>query len=156
MLSIRHAVPSDATAIGALVSSHVAASLVDPEGAEAQRFYASMSPSEVAKNMAKPNLFYGVAEIDSTVQGMILIRDNSHVGQFFVHEAHQGKGLGSALWQFAFAIAKRQGGTGLFTVYSSFYAEPIYKRFGFLPTGGPDVMHGFKFIPMRKELESVA
>ena len=151
MTSIRHGVPSDATAIGTLVCSHVAASLVDPEGAEAQRFYATMSPSEVEKKMTRPNLFYVVAEIDSTVQGMILIRDNCHVGQFFVREAHQGKGLGSALWQFAVANAKRRGGTGLFTVNSSFYAEPIYRRFGFFPTGGPDVMQGFKFIPMQKE-----
>ena len=49
MQTIRHALPTDAAAIGALVCSLVKDSLLEPEGEDAQRFYAAMSPKEVAE-----------------------------------------------------------------------------------------------------------
>jgi len=156
MQSCRLATPTDAVALSALVLGLVSDMLVDPEGEEAQRFYAAMSPTELAKYLEMPTRFYVVAEVDGQVQGMIMVRDNNYIGQFFVAQSHQGKGVGSALWRFAFAQARSHGGTGEFKVNSSLVAVPIYSRFGFTVAGAAEVENGFKFIPMRREAASAA
>jgi GNAT superfamily N-acetyltransferase len=156
MQTVRLSTPTDAKAVSALVLSLVDDMLVDPEGEEAQRFYASMSPNEVTKYMEMPTRFYVVAEVDGQVQGMIMVRNDNYIGQFFVSHAHQGKGLGSALWQFALTHARQLGGAGQFTVNSSLAAVPVYKRFGFVALGAPEVASGFKFIPMRRGTSGAA
>ena len=156
MYNVRLATPTDAAAVSALVLALVGDRLVDPEGEEAQHFYASMSPSELTKYMELPTRFYAVAEVDGQVQGVIMVRDDNYIGQFFVNQAHQGKGLGSALWQFALAHAEKLHGSGRFTVNSSLAAVPVYSRFGFVASGAPEVASGFRFIPMRKEATGAA
>jgi GNAT superfamily N-acetyltransferase len=156
MYSIRRALPTDAAAIGALVRGLVRDSLIDPQGEEAQRFNQTLTADEVAKSIALKDRFHAVAEVNREVCGMIMVRDACHIGQFFVHPAQQGKGLGSALWQFALSQALASGGTGEFTVRSSVAAEPVYRRFGFEPTGPVEVQQGFRFIPMRRGRESAA
>lgn len=150
MPTVRQATIDDASAIGQLVRSLVDESLVDPEGEDAARFYETLAPSEVARFMQAPNLSYGVAEECGTVVGMILIRDNNYIGQLFVAEQHQRKGIGSALWQYALEIALREGGTGEFTVLSSIVAKDVYAKFGFKATGSTEVKHGFRFIRMHR------
>jgi GNAT superfamily N-acetyltransferase len=156
MQSCRLATPTDAAAISVLVLGLVNDMLVDPEGEEAQRFYAAMSPTELTKYIRMPTRFYVVAEVEGQVQGMIMVRDNSYIGQFFVARPHQGKGAGSALWRSALARARSLGGTGKFTVNSSLVAVPIYSRFGFTVAGAAEVGNGFRFIPMCREAESAA
>jgi GNAT superfamily N-acetyltransferase len=156
MQTIRFATPTDATAVSALVLGLVGDMLVDPDGEDARRFYAAMSPMELTKYMEMADRFYVVAEIDGRIRGMIMVRNNNYVGQFFVDQAHQGQGMGSALWRFALAQARHLGGTGEFTVNSSLAAVPVYSRLGFVETGAPEVANGFKFIPMRKEASHVA
>lgn len=156
MHSVRRATGADAVEIGPLVRRLVGDSLLDPTSEEAQRFYETLEPAEVAKAMALPNRFYAVAEVGREVCGMIMVRDGNHVGQFFVHENHQGKGIGSALWRFALASVTGAGGSGKFTVRSSVSAEPVYRRLGFVPTGPVQVQQGFRFIPMLRAGENAA
>ena len=146
---------ADALAIGQLVRSLVVDSLVDPEGEDAAGFYATLTPAEVARRKAMPSLFYAVAENSGKVLGMILVRDSNYVGQFFVVQEHQGKGIGSALWRFALERALQSGGTGEFTVLSSVSAKAIYERLGFVATGSPEVKHGFRFIPMHRGAQAL-
>jgi GNAT superfamily N-acetyltransferase len=84
-----------------------------------------MSPTEVAKYMEMPTRFYVVAEVEGRLQGMIMVRDNNYIGQFFVARASQAKGVGSTLWQFALTLARSLGGTGEFKVNSSLRAVPF-------------------------------
>lgn len=151
MQTVRLAKPTDAAAVSSLVLNLVGDMLVDPEGEDAKRFFAAMAPLELMSYMELPTRFYVVAEVDAELQGMIMIRDNNYVGQFFVNHAYQGRGIGSELWRFALTQAQRLGGTGEFTVNSSLAAVPVYGRFGFTATGGPEAAHGFKFVPMRRE-----
>lgn len=150
MPTVRQAKNADAPAIGQLVRSLINDSLTDPEGEDAARFYATLAPSEVERFMAMPNLFYAVAEDSGNIMGMILVRDNNHIGQFFVAREHQRKGIGSALWQHALTKALQCGATGEFTVLSSILAKALYEKFGFVATGSPEVKHGFKFIRMHR------
>ena len=120
---------------------------------EAQRFYKSLAPEQLARSIALPNRFYAVAEVDRAIQGMIMVRDANHVGQFFVHPQHQRQGIGVALWRFALASSIAAGGSGAFTVRSSLAAEPVYRRLGFVPTGPVTEEQGFRFVPMRRDPE---
>jgi predicted GNAT family N-acyltransferase len=156
MISVRHATTEDAEAISSVVCELAHNLLVDPEGEESKRFYAAMKPDELKRYMQMEDRFYIVAEVGSTVHGMIMVRYDNYIGQFFVSEAHQRRGVGNALWSFALATAKLRGSNGEFTVNSSLSAVPIYERFGFLSTGTADVQNGFKFIPMRRESEGAA
>jgi GNAT superfamily N-acetyltransferase len=156
MHTVRLAMPNDAAAVSSLVLSLAGDLLANPEGEEALLFYAAMAPVEVAKYLENPTRFYVVAEVEGQVQGMIMVRDNSYIGQFFVARAHQGKGLGSALWRFALGIARQQGGTGEFKVNSTPTAVPIYCRLGFTVTGPLEVANGFKYIPMLREATRAA
>jgi GNAT superfamily N-acetyltransferase len=153
MSTVRLATPADAASVSALVIGLADGSLVDPKGEEAQRFRASMSPEEVARYLDFQNRFYAVAQVDGEVRGMIMVRDDNYIGQFFVSQVHQGQGIGSALWQFALAHALQRGGSGHFTVNSSLVAVPVYNRFGFTATGAIEEAHGFRFVPMRRMIE---
>jgi GNAT superfamily N-acetyltransferase len=151
---VRLAMPTDAEAVSSLVLSLAGELLVDPEGEEARRFFTLMSPSEVARYLEIPTRFYVVAEVDDQVQGMIMVKECNYIGQFFVAKEHQGKGIGSALWQFAYARAKALGGTGQFTVNSTPTAVPIYSQLGFSTIGPLEVANGFKYIPMRSRAQN--
>jgi GNAT superfamily N-acetyltransferase len=154
MHSVRRAVSTDAAAIGALVQSFVADSLLDPKSEEAERFYGTLTPTAVANFMALSNCFYAVAEVNREVCGMIMVRDANYVVQFFVRAEQQGKGVGGGLWRFALANAVAAGGSGEFTVRSSVAAEAVYRRFGFQPIGPVQMQQGFRFVPMRRDGES--
>jgi GNAT superfamily N-acetyltransferase len=156
MDTVRRGLPTDAAAISALVRNLIAESLVDPEGEQARRFLATLEPLGVATCILMPSRFYAVAEVNGAVEGMIMVRDAHHVGQFFVSPAHQGAGIGSALWCFALANAKQAGGSGAVTVRSSVAAEPFYRKLGFVSTGPVEVQQGFRFVPMRREAGSAA
>lgn len=153
MSFVRLANPVDAAAVSALVIGLADGSMVDPGGEDARKFRASMAPAEVARYIALPNRFYAVAEIDDEIRGVIMVRDNNYIGQFFVSEAHQSRGIGSALWRFALAHALGRGGTGEFTVNASLVALPLYARFGFTATGAVEEAHGFRFVPMHRRAD---
>lgn len=153
MPTIRLALPTDAAAVSALVLSLADESMVDPAGEEARHFRGLMTPSEMTRYFDMSNRFYAVAEVDGEVHGMLMVLNDNYVGQFFVSEAHQGQGVGSALWRFAFAHALQRGGTGEFTVKSSLVAVPVYTRLGFTATGAVEEAHGFRFVPMRRRVD---
>lgn len=101
-------------------------------------------------NMLKPDRFYLVAAAGSEIVGMILILNNNYIGQYFVSQGLQGKGIGSALWNAALSRALSNGSDGTFTVKSSIAAERIYQRHGFVATGAEAIDAGFRYIPMRR------
>ena len=150
MVQVRIALPSDASAIGAVIRSESSDFLVDPEGDEARRFFAALEPEGIEKAIADPSRFYMVAVDRGVVVGVINVRDQNYVSQFFVANTHQRRGVGRLLWEHALKRVVLAGGTGEFTVSSSLAAQAIYARFGFLPTGEQTIQNGFRFVPMRR------
>jgi len=59
----------------------------------------------------------------------------AHLMHFFLIKALHGQGYGTVMWNFIEAKIKRQSVHSI-TVNSSFYAQPIYEKFGFVVTGG--------------------
>ena len=74
--------------------------------------------------------------------GMVALLD-FHIALFFVQEQYQGRGIGKALFRWVSSAA-----AGPLTVNSSPYAEKIYQRLGFLPTGPEQVRDGIRYTPM--------
>jgi GNAT superfamily N-acetyltransferase len=92
-----------------------------------------------------------VAEQSDRICGMLEIRDGSHISRMFVKE--QGKGIGRKLLAMAIQECRRRTpGIQQITVNSSPYAEIIYQRLGFLPTGPSQTINGITFIPMTLSL----
>jgi GNAT superfamily N-acetyltransferase len=88
-----------------------------------------------------------VAEQSSRICGMLEIRDGSHLSLMFVKE--QGKGIARNLLNMAIReCLRRTPGIQQITVNSSPYAEIIYQRLGFIPTGPSQTIKGITFIPM--------
>lgn len=93
--------------------------------------------------------FFG-AFINDVMVGVIATRDSrSHISMFFVDEKFQGEGVGRKLFD---RIIK--GNINQFvTVNSSFFAQDIYKHFGFIPTDSEKCVNGIKYIPMKLQLK---
>jgi ribosomal protein S18 acetylase RimI-like enzyme len=155
MVQVRIASTQDSKAIGSIIRGESLHFLVEPEGEEAQRFYAALEPDAIEKSMTEPSRCYLVAEEGSKIVGMIMIRDNSYISQFFVVAQYQGRGIGAKLC-LALQNALSAGGSGEFKVDSSLVARPVYESLGFVAVGEPTVRSGFKFIPMHRPVASAA
>ena len=92
--------------------------------------------------------FYGAWEKDMLL-GVLATRGGSHIALFFVDAAHQGQGIGRAL----FEAAKSACSVGRMTVNSSPYAVEIYRRLGFSPLSDEQVRDGIRFTPMQYSFE---
>jgi GNAT superfamily N-acetyltransferase len=67
--------------------------------------------------------------------GVAAMRDDSHLFQFFVSTRLQGHGIARQLWQRVLRDARQRAGTRHFTLNSSAVAVPVYRHFGFVPSG---------------------
>ena len=92
--------------------------------------------------------FYGAWEKDMLL-GVLATRGGSHIALFFVDAAHQGQGIGRAL----FEAAKSACAVGRMTVNSSPYAVEIYRKLGFSPLSDEQVRDGIRFTPMQYSFE---
>ena len=88
--------------------------------------------------------FYGAWEKDSLL-GVLATRGGSHIALFFVDAAHQGQGVGRALFEAARAACS----VGRMTVNSSPYAVEIYRKLGFSPLSDEQGRDGIRFTPMQ-------
>lgn len=72
------------------------------------------------------------------------MKEASHLYHLFVSEVHQGNGIANALWQH---IVK-QNRVEKYTLRSSLYAVPVYKKWGFVETDTVREKDGIKFQAM--------
>ncbi|MFL6589489.1 MAG: GNAT family N-acetyltransferase [Chthoniobacterales bacterium] len=140
---------ADAGPIAALIASFQPELTVDPSGAGADHFLASVSEHAEREYLKSPRYFFIVAEDSGDVAGFIAIRDNTHLCHLFVARRFHRQGLGRRLWHEARAEALRRGNPGEFTLNSSLNAIPVYTSFGFVPSAPITTMHGISFLPMR-------
>jgi GNAT superfamily N-acetyltransferase len=148
-MKLRAGVPSDAPRIAALIASFQERLTIDHSGAGAEEYVASVSEEAERRYLESDRYAYLVAEEGDALVGAIAIRDGGHVFHLFVAAGHHGRGLARRLWQEARADAVRRGNRGPFTVNASLNAVPVYRTFGFVPTGPVVTAHGIAFLPMR-------
>jgi GNAT superfamily N-acetyltransferase len=139
----------DAGMVSALVKRLAIEFLDDPDGAGAEPFWASVAEPAQAERLAGSNHAYLLAFHDNALAGFVGIRDNSHVFHLFVDLPYQGQGLARRLWHLAQHKHARDN-PGYWTVNASPNAVPVYARFGFIPEGDFQVVHGVRFLPMKR------
>ena len=149
-MEIRSGSPSDAEAIARLIASFQSELTDDPSGAGAEAYLASVSVEAERKYLASARYRYLLAYAGSQLAGFIAIRDGSHLFHLFVERAHQRQGLARRLWEQAVRELGAPGSQGAFTVNSSLLAVPVYRAFGFVPSGMTKSAHGISFLPMQR------
>ena len=146
--TIRAATAGDAEAISVLIGGLVGYSLADPsDPGAAAPFLETVTPGSIRGYLESDSFVYHVAVEAGVVVGAVGIRDGSHLYHLWVRESHHGHGVGRALWTHALEHA---GHPELFTVNSSPYAVPVYRRFGFEPVAEEIRKDGVAFVPMER------
>jgi GNAT superfamily N-acetyltransferase len=146
----RPGTPGDANAISTLARELSVPFLANPEGVGAELFWASIAAPAQAERLAGCNHDYLLAFRGETLAGFIGIRDNCHIFHLFITEPFQRLGLARTLWE---KMLVRHAGQnpGYWTVNSSRDAVPVYQRFGFVADDDIRVMHGVRFLPMKRK-----
>jgi GNAT superfamily N-acetyltransferase len=145
---IRPAVLDDAARISELIRPLAEKFIAHEYSAVgAKNLLGSVTAEQIARRIDE-GYRYHVAEEDGTMIGAIGIRDDSHVYHLFVAEGHQSKGIGRRLWETAKDDVRSRTSVERFTVNSSRFAIPFYRRLGFVETGPPQTMNEVLCFPM--------
>ena len=117
-----------------------------------QEFYRCVSADRILRR-AQTGHFVLLAWQEDIPVGMIEVQQGSRVSLFYVEGDFQGQGIGRELFSRARLLsAGRYPDIRRMDVHSSTYAVPIYERLGFHQTGGEQVEHGMKYVPMEMEV----
>lgn len=85
-----------------------------------------------------------VYEEEGSVIGYISVKQPGHLYHLFVAEEFQGRGISRLLWNYVL----RNSECKTFSLRSSLYAIPVYKKFGFSESGPVGTKDGVSFQPM--------
>ncbi|WP_457098139.1 GNAT family N-acetyltransferase [Lysobacter sp. P5_B9] len=141
---VRQARGTDAPAICALLRTVTPLILPDSITPEAASFLESFEAPAVAARLAAPNYIHLIAESGRDLRGYISLRDGQHLYHLFVQPEFHGQGIGRLLWQHLLQVAR----PGALTVNSSLLAVPVYRSFGFVPSGEPQLHCCPPYLPM--------
>jgi hypothetical protein len=113
-------------------------------------FYSFANP-DAMKGRAGSEQILLVAEQGDQIVGMLEMRNQNHLSLLFVEL--QGQGIARNLVNLAIRkLQSRHPESTCITVNSSPYAEKIYQKLGFSPTGSSQTLNGITFLPMRLDL----
>jgi len=143
-VSIRTAVQKDAREISSLVASLSDFYLKSPDHELPDWFSRTLTENEFLRRIVGSEYSNFVYEIDGEIIGYIAMKGDNHLFHLFVSAAHQGKGLSRKLWEFAI----NECVSAVYTLRSSLYAVPIYKKFGFIESAISGEKDGIGFQPM--------
>jgi len=146
---LRPAGVDEAPLISALIAELMPYMTLDPDGAGAGPFIASMQTPAIAGYLAQQRYWYRSAWLDGELAGVVGVRDGSHLFHLFVARRFHGGGLARQLWQAAQASAAPDCA---WTVNASPHAAAMYEHFGFHATGPRVEQHGVAWIPMAYRL----
>ena len=147
-LVIRNAFPTDAQSISTLIRGKSRYCIINPSGEGAEHFFSTITPEAITGYVTSPNFIYLLGFISAEVAGVVGIRDRKHLYHLFVTSKFHRRGVGSALWAHAKTRALERGIVESFTVNSTLFALPVYKRFGFKSQGTLVKENGVAFVPM--------
>lgn len=152
-LEIRRAELEDAGPISALIRGVAQHSTIHPDGIGAERFLQTIAPQAIEAYIKSPNFEYLVGFKGQDLAGVVAVRDDVHLFHLFVAPRFRRQGIGRKLWKTVKSAALAAGNNEGFTLNSTLYAVPVYKRFGFETTGPTQEKDGIAFVPMRLALK---
>jgi predicted GNAT family N-acyltransferase len=92
-----------------------------------------------------------VARYNKDIIGMLEIKNKDHISLFFVRKEYHQKGIGKTLFDNYLKSIKNSSIKSI-TVNSSFFAENIYSKMGFIKTDEIQERNGIKYIPMEYKI----
>jgi len=146
MLLIRPITLNDFDEVSALIREVADKYLYNEFTEEGKHNFLKSVTGEGLVNNVNNGFEYSVALEDNEIVAVIAFKNISHLYNLFVKEDFQGRGIGRALWEEATKNKK----VAKHTVFASSYAEPIYKKLGFVRSGEPSFEGGIYCIPMTK------
>lgn len=141
---VREAKPADAPAICAVLRAVIPLLVPDQTNPAAIQLLASLKEPAVTDRLTAGNYFHLVAERANELCGYLATRDGSHLYHLFVRPELRAQGIGRLLWQHLLRVS----GPGPYTVNSSVSAVAVYRRFGFVPSGEPQLHRCPPYVPM--------
>lgn len=143
-MNIREATQSDIPQISALVKS-LAHYYLDGAKAQLPVWLAdTLTDDAFLSRVSSEEYVNFLCEIDSEVVGYIAVKAPNHLYHLFVAEPFQGQGISRILWEHVLSHKQYDS----FSLRSSLYAVPVYKRFGFIESGEVGTKDGVSFQPM--------
>lgn len=143
-MGIRTANITDVPQLADLAKSLAHYYLSDPSGGLPSWLADTLTYEAFASRLSSAEYFNFVYEEDGSVIAYISINKNGHLYHLFVAEQFQGKGISRLLWE----CAKKSCQCNSYSLRSSLYAIPVYKRFGFSESGPVRTKDGVSFQPM--------
>lgn len=89
------------------------------------------------------NIIFYCAMEENKVVGVLGMRENNHIGYFYVKATHHKRGIGKALFN-----KIKEDCQGKITVNACPYGVPVYTRLGFMATDVQQNKNGIVFTPM--------
>lgn len=153
-MDIRLAGTDDAGAISELVSV-LTSEFISGEFSDKgrQHLLGSMTPQAI-KGFIEDGYRYHLGEISGTLVGVVGLKGNKHLYHMFVAKKFHRQGIAKKLWEHAMQECINRGNSGEFTVNSSAFAQPVYKKLGFTTLSGPKKHEDVMFYPMKLILRS--
>ncbi len=143
-MSIRQATEADVIEVSSLVKSLAHFYLSEPENELPAWLSQTLTENAFLERLSNGGYTNFVYEQNNKIIGYISLKKPNHLYHLFVLEQFQGRGISRLLWEHV----KNSGQYGSFTLRSSVYAVPIYKRFGFCEFGQIGTKDGVSFQPM--------
>lgn len=143
-MNIRPAVESDVPQVARLVKTLAHYYLDDPGRELPQWLDETLTYKAFSLRISGPDYLNFVYEESGSIVGYISVKGVGHLYHLFVAEGFQGNGISRLLWEHA----REHCHCRSFTLRSSLYAVPVYKRFGFVESGPVGIKDGVSFQPM--------
>lgn len=117
-------------------------------------FYDWIEPGKITERQREGRKMY-VAEINSTIVGVVEVRENNHISLLFVDSAHHGKGIAKKLVAKAVSYCLQMDpALSKVFVHASPFSIPVYKKLGFVEQSDFIVEeNGMKYIPMEMTIK---
>lgn len=148
-MPVRVAIPSDASQLRDLAVS-LSRYYLDAATEQLPSWLRdTLTLSAFVKRLSSGDYQTYVFEEGGRVYGYISIEGDSYLYHLFVDERHHGRGIARSLWEQVRANSRATH----YSLRSSLYAVPVYRRFGFRESGPVGGKQGVEFQPMELELE---
>jgi len=148
-MTIRPATEDDAQSIADLVRSLSHFYQEDASAPLPEWFLSTIQPESFTSRMNDPDDLHLVYADSGAVKGYIAVKNATRLYHLFVDENLHGQGIATRLW---LAVRSRQPESRHYTVRSSLYAVPVYRKFGFFESGCLGFRDGIGFQPMTCDL----
>jgi GNAT superfamily N-acetyltransferase len=112
-----------------------------------------ITPKNILERCNNGTSHFYIAKCINEIIGILEIRNRDHISLFFVKKEFHGKGIGKILLDnYKKKLNQDNNEIKTVTVNSSFFAERIYSKMGFIKTDEIQDRDGIKYISMEYEL----